>query len=181
MDFLKDETIRLRAVEPEDATEMWEIESDSRQWFENGMMAPLSYYNLHEYALKYDNDPFRAGQIRLIAEILDDKKEKYLTIGIFDLYDISSIRRTAFVGIYLKQNWRKAGYADRILRIGENYAGQLLNLRILGAKVCQTNEASLYLFERNGYALAGKLKDWLISGNETHDLLIFTKSLIEAR
>lgn len=180
-EFLKDGEIRLRAVEPDDAAEMWEIESDSRQWFENGMMAPLSYFNLHEYALKYDNDPFRTGQIRLIAEIFDAKNEKYLTIGVFDLYDISPQRRTAFVGIYLKQTWRKDGFADRILTIGENYAAKLLNLRILGAKVCQTNKPSINLFERNGYKLAGILNDWLISGKQTYDLLIFTKSLTKAR
>ncbi|MDE6006503.1 MAG: GNAT family N-acetyltransferase [Muribaculaceae bacterium] len=178
MEFLKDEDIRLRAVEPKDAGEMWEIESDSRQWYENGMMAPISYYHLQEYASKYDSDPYRSGQIRLIAERWDHQKDDYVTFGIFDLYEISAQRRTAFVGIYIKENWRNTGVAGRVLNLGEDYARRLLNLRILGAKINATNLASKNLFENNGFILSGTLRDWLITGNTTNDLLIYAKHLI---
>lgn len=178
MEFLKDEDIRLRAVEPEDAGEMWEIESDSRQWYENGMMAPISYFHLHEFALKYDGDPFRSGQIRLIADIWDNQKGDNETFGIFDLYEISAQRRTAFVGIYIKEKWRNIGVASRVLNLGEDYARRLLNLRILGAKISASNLASKNLFENNGFILSGTLRDWLITVNTTNDLLIYTKHLI---
>ncbi len=83
--FLENEIIKLRPVEPEDAETMWIVESDSEQWMQNGMSAPLSRQNLTDYALSYDADPVRAGQLRLIIE---SKPEKGI-IGIADLYDIS--------------------------------------------------------------------------------------------
>ena len=39
--FLENEIIKLRSVEPEDAETMWIVESDSEQWMQNGMSAPL--------------------------------------------------------------------------------------------------------------------------------------------
>lgn len=177
MEFLKDDLIRLRAVEPEDAEEMWEIETDSRQWYDNGMMAPLSLFNLRDYARRYDGNPFQAGQVRFIAQMLDSATEKYTTFGVLDIYDISPTRRTAFIGIYVKECFRGKRLASRALDIAEQYTGKLLNLRILGSKVSSKNKSSQALFESHGYELAGTLKDWLMSGNKMADLLIYTKPL----
>lgn len=68
MDYNGQERVFIRALEPEDAYAVWEMETDSTQWIFNGMMAPFSLRNIKEYALNYDPDPFRAGQIRFIAQ-----------------------------------------------------------------------------------------------------------------
>lgn len=172
MIFLEDDDIRLRAVEPEDADMLWLAERDSRQWIENGMSAPFSRENLRQYASNYDADPIRAGQLRLICENNDGEM-----IGITDLYDISSTNRTAFVGIYIFDEHRKRGYAHKSLALLEMYAHMLLNLRILGAKISETNIGSLQLFESSGYIRNGILHDWLLTGSETRSLIIYTKKL----
>lgn len=179
MRFLEDDLLRLRAVEPEDAEMMWSVESDSSQWRENGMMAPYSQRNLREYAESYDADPIRAGQLRLVAEFKDpaasDRRERFT--GLADLFDISPVGRTAFVGIYVREACRGKGYATRMLGMLEQYSLLLLNLRILAGKVSETNASSRRMFERAGYTLQGELKDWLLNGPDTHSLLIYTKQL----
>lgn len=172
MKFLENDSIRLRAVEPDDAESLWEAETDSRQWIDNGMSAPLSLRNLKEYAENYDADPIRSGQLRMICE----NKEGAM-VGIVDLYDISATGRTAFVGIYIFERFRNNGYAAECISLLEFYAHMLLNLRILGAKIAETNVQSIHLFEQAGYELRGNLPGWLLSGNKSRSLLIYTKQL----
>lgn len=172
MKFLENDNIRLRAVEPADAELLWEAENDSRQWLDNGMSAPLSRQNLKNYAENYDADPIRSGQLRMICENKNGKM-----VGIVDLYDISAIGRTAFVGIYLFEKYRRNGYAAECLSLLESYARMLLNLRILGAKISETNTNSIHLFENSGYELRGTLPDWLLAGTKSKALYIYTKTL----
>lgn len=176
MKFLENDILKLRAVEPDDATAMWEIESDSTQWLDNGMSAPYSRHNLREYSETYDADPIRAGQLRLIVEL---KGENNPIIGIADLYDISPIGRTAFVGIYIKEEYRCKGYGRTSLLLLEQYSSRLLNLRILGAKVSDNNKSSLQMFESICYQKCGILKDWLQFGKNTHSIILFTKDISE--
>lgn len=176
--FLTDEILRLRAVEPSDAELMWEFESDSSQWRDNGMMAPFSRKNLREYAEGYDPDPIRCGQLRLIIESTETQDAAGNILGIIDLFDISATNRTAFVGIYVKPDSRCKSIASRSLALIERYASQLLNLRILAAKVSERNMASRTLFEKNGYTLSGELRNWLLSGKSEFNLILYSKKLI---
>lgn len=181
MKFLEDDSILLRAVEPADADIMFSFESDSEQWRENGMAAPFSRHNLLHYAETYDADPIRAGQLRLVIQykepLVDGSTRPTAILGLVDLYDISPLNRTAFIGIYIHPDWRRMGAASRALALIEAYARQLLNLRVLAAKVSSENIPSQYLFAENGYEKAGELRDWLLSGPWSYPLLIFTKHL----
>ena len=178
MTYLKDDTLHLRAVEPGDADCMWEFENDSTQWRDNGMMAPYSHKNLKEYAENYDADPIHSGQLRLIVEKLTDEAEsKAEIIGIVDLYDISATNRTAFIGIYIKPERRNVGYAQRALGLIEKYSHQLLNLRILAAKISERNSESLQLFKKCGYEECGELRHWILCGKNDFSLLLYTKML----
>ena len=144
--FLENEIIKLRPVEPEDAETMWIVESDSEQWMQNGMSAPLSRQNLTDYALSYDADPVRAGQLRLIIE-----------------------SRTIFPHV------RRSGLALASLDLLERYAFNLLNIRHLVAKVMEDNAASSNLFEKAGYVYRGELPEWYQTGNEFRSLKILSK------
>lgn len=160
--FLQDDKIRLRAVEPSDADVMWEIERDPTQWIDNGMSAPYSRHNLEEYAKTYDADPIRAGQIRLVVDLPTSTEHE--VVGLVDLYEISPTGRNAFVGIYIRREFRGKGLAKRALKLLEEYAYILLGLRILGAKIASTNTPSILLFEQCGYTHSGTLTDWLRPG-----------------
>lgn len=173
--ILENSHMRLRAVEPSDSMIMWDIERDSSQWIENGMSAPLSYRNLKEYAEGYDADPFKSGQLRLIAETAESGE----CLGIVDLYDISAKNRTAFIGIYIIGKYRNQGLASEALGLLEVYSFRILNLRQLAAKIVSSNDASRRLFTRCGFKLRGVLPEWILSGNRTFDLALFTKAVSE--
>ena len=63
---MENRKLRLRALEPEDAEMMYEAESDPAAWRYSDYLAPMSREMLREYALTYDADPLRSGQLRLI-------------------------------------------------------------------------------------------------------------------
>lgn len=171
--LLRSEGLRLRPVEPDDAMAMWEMESDPHQWIDNGMMAPFSLRNLKEYALQYRADPFAEGQLRLML-VNEGSAEP---AGIVDLYDICASNRTAWVGIYIRPAFRGNGIGRKALMMLEDYCRRLLNLRILAAKIASGNVASRRLFAKDGYIECGCLKDWLVSADNSQDILLFQKSL----
>lgn len=171
--MLEKGNIRLRAVEPEDAELMWDVESDSSQWILNGMSAPLSRQNILDYALSYDADPMSARQIRLIIENKTDKE----VVGIADIYDISPSHRHAFVGIYILPSKRRQGLAVKSLGILEDYAFRLLNINHLAARIMAGNGASIILFQKAGYTRRGEIPSWFLCGNEFIPLLLYSKIL----
>lgn len=170
--ILRDSDLILRAVEPEDAEFMWEVEGDSLQWIFNCMAAPFSRSNLANYAATYEADPFLAEQIRFIITSMDDTR-----IGIIDLYEISAQHRNAYVGIYILPALRNKGYGKKALDILADYASRLLNLRNLGARITDGNPGSLDLFLKAGYTWAGTLNNWILTGDITRSLHILQKEL----
>ncbi len=154
--------IRLRAVEPEDATLMWMAENDAECADTSDYTAPLSRHRLLEYALSYDADPFRAGQLRLIVEMVqtDGMYGRGEAVGIVDLYEISVRDLTAWTGIYISPSWRGRGIGGMALHALVQEAFGRMGLKALGARVGEDNPASLRLFAGAGWMRCGTLPQW---------------------
>lgn len=178
-DLLQGKSIFLRAVEPEDASIMWLIDNDSSQWIDNCMTAPLSRESMLVYASTYDADPIRSGEIRLIIEIegIPGEELKRIPAGIIDVTDISSTQSRAFIGIYIRPEYRRNGLAIDSLITVEKYLANVLNLERIGAKISSDNRASVSLFEKAAYNLSGNLMNWIKSGKKYSDLLIYVKEI----
>lgn len=171
--LLRGEKIRLRAVEPEDVQLMFAVENDDSEWLNSDNIAPFSREQLMQYALTYDSDPLRSGQLRLIIESIETSQ----AVGIVDLYEISSIHAHGYIGIYIIPSFRGRGYARESIEKICEYAHRRLRLRHLAARIISLNEASVKLFTRCGFVKAGELKDWAIIDNDPATVLIFQKRL----
>lgn len=171
--LLEDDVMRFSAVEPEDAPAIWRMETDSGQWMLNGMTAPVSLQAICDYAVNYDADPYRAGQIRFMVRDKISGEE----IGLADLYDISALNHTAWLALYVMPELRGRGMGIKMINILEEYCMNILNLRSLGAKVAAGNVASIRIFTKAGYRHAGALSHWLEYGGKPMDMLLFQKSL----
>jgi len=172
---LSSRRIVLRAVEPEDAVLMSAAENDECNIDFNGYCAPFSSRQLLEYALSYDADPFRAGQIRMMMT----DTESCNTIVIVDLTEISARDSHAFTGIYIFPYHRRRGYAKEALELIASYASATLRINTLGAKIAGDNDASISLFEKAGYAFKGSLEKWTYSPRRKDpvDLLLYQKTI----
>lgn len=66
---LEGESVRLRAVEPEDLDRLYAWENDTDVWSVSGTTAPFSRAQLEAFILtQQQGDIFRTGQLRLIVE-----------------------------------------------------------------------------------------------------------------
>lgn len=163
--------IRLRAVEPEDVDFMFECERepDALKW--SDLRAPLSRQQLLTYALTYEADPFKAGQLRLIIE----NKENREPVGILDLYEISQNDSRAFIGILISRKFRKKDYATAALEELMTFNKNILGLNQLNVKVAKVNTPALNLFKKAGFKLIAILPEWHRTGGELLDFILFGK------
>lgn len=150
-----DDELNLRALEPEDADMMFEAENDEAAWKYSDYLAPLSRELLRQYALTYDADPLRSGQLRLIIE-KDDT-----SIGILDLFDISPRHLRADTGIYLLPEYRSKGFGVKALKAAKEYCRVRLGLHQLTSTVAHANESAKRCFEKAGFKATGFRPDWM--------------------
>lgn len=147
--------LKLRALEPEDADMMFAAESDEAAWKYSDYLAPLSRELLSQYALTYDADPLRSGQLRLIID-LDG-----CPAGILDLFDISPRHLRADIGIYILPEFRGKGLAAIALEEAQNYCRVRLCLHQLTATVADSNIPALKCFKKANFSPNGSRPDWL--------------------
>lgn len=171
--LLTDGTIRLRSVEPEDVNLLFAVENDDADWINGDNVAPFSREQLMQYALTYDSDPLRAGQLRLIIELTDTQQ----SIGIIDIYEISAIHSHGYIGIYILPPFRRQGVGRRCIEMICRYSRKHLRLRQLAARIVSFNRASINLFSQCGFIKTGELKDWAIVDNAPATVLLFQKGL----
>ncbi len=147
--------LKLRALEPEDADMMYQAENDESAWTYSDYVAPLSREMLRQYALTYDADPFRAGQLRLIIEI------DGIPVGILDLFEISPRHLRADTGIYVFPEFRGKGVATEALQAAKAYAKTRLGLHQLTATIADTNRPAIRAYKKAGFQTTGMRPDWL--------------------
>lgn len=163
--YFKGELVKLRALEPEDLSLLYEIENDSSMWDISNFSVPYSRYMLRQYIEQAQSDLFADQQLRLIIVRLKDNA----VLGCIDLMNFSPMHARGEVGVVLQNEYRGKGYAADALRLLIQYAFDFLNLNQLTAHVLVNNVESLRLFQSCGFVSCGILKSWWRIGNQYED------------
>ncbi|WP_262327480.1 GNAT family N-acetyltransferase [Carboxylicivirga litoralis] len=148
--------IALRALEPEDINLLYEWENNMKIWEVSNTLTPFSKHQLVKYIEQAQLDVFQTKQLRLIIE-LELSKE---VLGMIDLFDFDGFHQRGGVGIIIHENHRQKGYAFEALKLFSDYCFQQLGLNQLYANISINNKASIALFEKAGFKLAGVKKRW---------------------
>lgn len=162
-----DKSILLRALEPSDAEFMYKAENELSVVLSSDNPAPYSLRMLREYAETYDADPFRSGQLRLVATSSDGEP-----VGLLDFYDISARDRHACIACMLLPERRGRGLAPVMLKAGLHFAVHSLGLISLKALIHTDNEASLRAFSSAGFNNIGVLSKWHFADGDLKDVVI---------
>lgn len=153
--MLMNHELKLRALEPADAEMMYHAEEDEAAWIYSDYLAPLSMELLRQYALTYDADPMRSGQLRLIIDMGGTP------VGIFDLFEISPRHLRAETGIYILPPHRHSGIGHKALLLAKDYCRRRLGLHQLSASIAQKNKDALLCYRKAGFFPSGIRPDWL--------------------
>ena len=159
--MLENNTIRLRAPEPEDLDMLYRWENDPAMWEIGSTLSPYSRYALKQYIADAGKDIYERKQLRLMIEL----KETNTAIGTIDLYDFDPHHRRAGVGILIENAHQRKGYAKNALKLLSHYAFSIIKIHQLYAYIPVTNMPSLHLFKQCGFETMGILKDWLLTAN----------------
>jgi Acetyltransferases, including N-acetylases of ribosomal proteins len=167
--FLMNDRIYLRAVEPEDMDTMYEMENDPSMWDISNFTVPYSRYVLRQYIENSQCDVFADKQLRLmIVGRLNNK-----VLGTIDITDFVPLHSRGEVGIAVHKDYRQQGYATDALKLLCEYAFDFLSLTQLYAHVAVDNEACVKLFTSCGFVQCGLLKSWLQIEGRYKDVALF--------
>ncbi len=158
---LKGENIYLRALEPEDLDFVHEVENDESIWELSNTQTPFSKYLIKQYIENAHKDIYEVKQLRLVISSYKDKP-----LGMIDVFDFDFKNKRAGIGILLKEvKDRGKGYGVEALQLLINYCFTRLDLHQLYCNISEDNNASIKLFEKQGFLEIGLKKDW----NYSHD------------
>ena len=153
--------VRLRAIEPEDLEEIYNIENQLEMWTVGYSNAPYSRYLLHDYIANTTSDIYAERQLRLMVE-----NEKGEIVGIADLNDFEPRHNRAEMGIVVKKDERGKGYARAMVEKLLEYARTVIHLHQVYVVISESNESALHLFREMGFYDKNVLEDWIFDGQK---------------
>lgn len=163
--YLSDNLVTLRAIEPEDIDLIYTWENDTKIWEVSHTLVPYSRYLLALYIKNSDKDIYESKQLRLMIDTADGK-----TVGAIDLFDFDPYNSRVGIGLLIYNHKdRYKGYASSALELVINYCFKKLHLHQVYANIESGNKVSLQLFEKFGFQVCGIKKEWLQSDSGYKD------------
>lgn len=169
--FFIGKQVQLRAVEPEDLEVMYEMENDPMAWDVSNYTVPYSRYALRQYIESSQCDMFADRQVRLMIV----RREDGMIVGTIDITDFMPMHMRGEVGIAVRRQFQRHGYASEALELLCDYAFRFLSLKQLIVHVAVDNTSSLRLFERGGFERCGVLRQWWRMGDEFKDVVLMQR------
>ena len=158
------ESITLRALEPDDIELLYDWENNRDIWRISNTQVPFSKYILQKYIENSHLDIYQTRQLRMIIDVVTDSEKR--AIGCIDLFDFDPVHSRAGIGILIAHKEdRNQGYASKALKEIIHYAFNFLHLHQLYCNITSDNKVSLMLFQSAGFCVVGTKKEW-IQGNE---------------
>jgi len=152
---LQGEHIFLRALEPGDLEVLYKWENNPAIWKVSNTLAPFSKFVLEQYLVNAHEDIFTAKQIRLMICSKDGKPA-----GTIELFDFDPLNSRVGIGILVDEEAQGRGYATDALQVLINYCFEILLLKQVFCNISASNEKSIHLFKKLGFAKAGCKKSW---------------------
>lgn len=157
MNLLKNNTIHLRALEPEDLDLLFSVENNPEFWEVSSTQTPFSRALLKKYIDNAFMDLYEAKQLRLVIA----ERNSGTAMGIVDLFNYEPMHQRAGVGVLILEQYRNKGIATQALKLFIDYAFTHLELHQLYANILSDNVQSMRLFESLNFEKIGRKKDWI--------------------
>lgn len=169
--LLENETIKLRALEPEDLDLLYMWENQATFWIVGNTRQPYSKFQLKQYLLQADLNLYENLQLRLIIEQKSDSK----AVGTVDLFDFDIHNSRIALGLFVDKAFQGKGIAKSALQLVEEYVFSFLKVNQLYCHIAESNIASRTMFEKLGYEKNGILKNWIKGINGFEDIVVFQR------
>ena len=165
--------ISLRSPEPKDAGIIYRWENDSSIWHLSNTVTPYSLYQIEQFILNTAHDIYAIRQQRFMIDL--NENNRTTAIGSIDLYDFDPVNLRAGIGILIDEPFRKMNFASTALELLTEYCFDVLKLHQVYCSIADDNDASINLFEKSGFVLCGKRREWIMINGGWHDEFFYQK------
>lgn len=155
--MLRSDRIHLRPLEDADLDFLYALENDPSIWGVSDTLAPVSRHMLQLYLNNAAADFFEVRQLRLVIGLNATQE----AAGTLDIFGFEPLHQRAGVGITIRQELRRHGYAQAALALLLPYARHVLRLHQVYCTIAATNQASIRLFRAAGFRRVGVRQQWL--------------------
>ena len=171
MSILQNDTILLRALEPEDLELLYLWENNSLLWDVGNTRAPYSRFALKQYIEQSELNIYESKQLRLM--MVSAKTDEIL--GTVDLFDLDIHNSRIALGLYVDPKFQGNGFAKSALKLVENYVFNFLQINQLYCEIAENNIASRMMFEKEGYESNCILKNWIKTVDGFVNIIVFQR------
>ena len=158
---MKGQKVHLRAVEPTDLPLLYEWENDVENWEVSHTMEPYSKALLEKFIETSAQGLYGNRQQRLMV-VTNGTNE---TVGAIDIFDFDPQNRRAGIGILINKKHRHNGFGLEAVELTKKYLFETVNLHQIYCNILIDNSYSLQLFQKAGFEICGKKKDWCQTKN----------------
>lgn len=166
--WLKNDILRLRALEETDLHILYEWENNSDNWLYTNTLMPFSKHTLLEYIRNCQTDFLSQETLKLVIELSDGT-----AVGTLDVFNIDHFNGRAELGVFLDSKYRGNGYAEMAYNLFKDYAFNYLGWVNLYSIVPKTNSPMHAVMHRTGFISSGTLKKWIKVSREYEDAVIY--------
>ena len=121
--LLRDDSVMLRAIEPQDLEVMSLVENDTRMWDCIDTTVPYSTFMLKEYIRHTTCNFYEDKEVRLTIALPHG-----LAVGFIDLRNYEAKHQRAELGIVMMPEYQRQGLGKRALGLLVEYASQVLHM-----------------------------------------------------
>jgi RimJ/RimL family protein N-acetyltransferase len=162
---LRGERVRLRALEPDDAPEVW-------RWHQDHEFSVLDG-NIYPESLITTTDWIRSlGQPTFNKVYFGIEKEDGTLIGSISLRRTEPADRSAEFGIAIAREWWNQGYGTDATRTILRFAFTDMNLHRVMLRVTDYNRRAQHVYERCGFRVEGRLREARWHDGRWHDKIV---------
>jgi RimJ/RimL family protein N-acetyltransferase len=163
--MLRGDRVRLRALEPEDAQEIW-------RWWQDHEFRVLDG-NIYPPSLVATVDWVRSlGQPSFGGVALGIEREDGALLGYVSLKRTVPEDRCAEFGIAVAREFWDQGYGTDATRTMLRFAFQQMNLHRVTLRVVDYNHRARHVYEKCGFAVEGRLREVRFHDGCWHDKFI---------
>lgn len=167
--WLKNDILKLRALEESDIHVLYEWENNSDNWLYTNTLMPFSKHTLLEYIRTCQTDIFTLETLKLVIELTDGT-----AVGTLDVFNIDHFNGRAELGVFVDSKFRGKGYATVAYNLFKDYAFGYLGWVNLYSIVPVTNSPMHAVMHRTGFVSSATLKKWIKVAKDYEDAVIYT-------
>ncbi len=159
----------------EDTHFMLQLENDRDLWKVSQTNEAFIEEDIVNFILNNKHNLIEELQLRLMIIL----KEEDRPIGTLDLFDYDKKNKSAGVGISILKGLRGKGYASKVMPLFINYAFTELALKELFCTIFIDNQASIALFESQGFERVELLKNYIQYQDNDYDVYLYRLKQID--